>query len=221
MSLPPPHLDDARCADLVLGLLAPEARAAALAHLATCPDCEARLRAHTGAQVAATLAAPRPAARVVRLPLGRRRGLMLTAAAAAAVLLTLAVPRGLWRSTPPVPTAWLADPGEVVRMRAGAGADPRLESGLAAYRARELSRAITDLRAARVDGAAEQVRRLYLGHAFLADGQPREALAWLASVELTRLPEPWRTQAEDALVAAWRANAMSRSADSLERARAR
>ena len=43
------HLDDARCADLVLRLTPPAEREAALLHAASCPPCEARLRAHASA----------------------------------------------------------------------------------------------------------------------------------------------------------------------------
>ena len=43
------HLDDSRCADLVVGLLPMDEREHALAHAAACPRCEAMLRAHVGA----------------------------------------------------------------------------------------------------------------------------------------------------------------------------
>jgi len=61
------------------------------------------------------------------------------------------------------------------------------------------------------------VRRLYLGHALLASEQPIEALAWLTSVEREQLPEPWRSQADRALMTAWRANGRHSQADSLQR----
>lgn len=220
------HLDEACCADLVLGLLPLEQQEQALAHAGRCAACEAMLRAHAGATVAAR-AAERGRASVLPLPVQRFlagprgwRGAAI-AAAAAAVLLVVMLPSRQGPAPAQPPTAWLEPPGELVRTRAEGTLDPRLADALAAYERRELATAVAALREVQATGAAEQVRRLYLGHALLADAQPIEALAWLSSVERDRLPEPWRTQAAEALVAAWRANGQPSPADSLERTLAR
>lgn len=220
------HLDEACCADLVLGLMSRERQEQALAHAAQCAECESRLRAHAGASVGARVA-HQAGARVAPLPVRQLlyaqrgwRGAAIAAAAAAVILVTL-----LPALDPPAPrmraSEWLADPSEIVRTRTEGSVDPRLAEGLAAYERRDLVRAIVTLREVQVSGGAEQARRLYLGHALLASEQPIEALAWLSSVDLNALPEPWRTQAEHALAAAWRANGLPAPADSLERARLR
>ena len=224
------HLDESTCADLVLGLLPQGESAAWRRHAALCSECEVRLRAHAGASVRAQVEARALADRgslagaadspgVVRLPRLRPNWLDASiVAAAAAVLLLVLVPRATKAPREAHRSEWLASPGEMVRMRAEGQLDPDLAQGFAAYGEHDLPGAIRHLRSAEANGAAEQARRLYLGHALLADGQPIEALAWLKSVELAQLPEPWRSQAERSLAAACRANGEHDRADSLERA---
>lgn len=230
MITPDRHLDEATCADLVLGLLPRLEGEAWRRHTSLCSRCEARLRAHAGASVRAQvearalagpgsrpLEAERPGvARVTRL-----RPHWLDAsivAAAAAVLLLVLMPRATKSPREAVRSEWLASPREMVRMRAEGALDPNLAQGFEAYGDRDLTGSVRLLRSAHATAAAEQARRLYLGHALLADGQPIEALAWLKSVDLAQLPEPWKAQATRALVAACRANAEHDRADSLERA---
>ncbi len=221
MSEPEHHLTDASCADLVLGLTPIAASDALLAHAERCPECETRLRAHAGASIRARAesgaladaAAGDDAVKRGMMPLELRPlrsrprwqdGAIV--AAAAAVLLALVIPR----MSPPTraleSSEWLQSPGEMVRTRADGAVDPRLAEGFEAYARRDLPGAVRALRAASAEGAAEQARRLYLGHALLASGESVEALSWLASLDLARLPEPWRSEAEAALAAAWRAN---------------
>lgn len=222
MNDPHAHLDEACCADLVLGLLPPEHAERALAHAGQCAECEAMLRAHAGAAVAARVAQqprasvlPLSVQRFLRGPRGWRGSAV--AAAAAAVLLLALLPTRREPAPPQPPTPWLESASEWVRTRAEGALDPRLADGLAAYERRELTVAVATLREVQATGAAEQVRRLYLGHALLASEQPIEALAWLTSVEREQLPEPWRSQADRALMTAWRANGRHSQADSLQR----
>ncbi len=90
------HLDDARCADLVLGLVPEGERAAALGHIASCPACEARLRAHVGAAERARAERPSPRRAAAGRALAawlRLRGPSLGLAAAAALVIA-------WRRAP-------------------------------------------------------------------------------------------------------------------------
>lgn len=221
------HLDDSICADLVLGLLPRASADAALAHAERCAECEARLRAHAGASVRAHVEAgsdgdaAREAAVIPLPPRSAPRPAWIAtiaAGAAAALFLALAIPR-LGREAPALSAPErLTSAREIVRTRADAALDPRLVEGLAAYERGEPNEAVQALRAASAAGAAEQVRRLYLGHALLSNAQPIEALAWLESVDLAQLPEPWHGEAVRSLAAAWRANGRHAQADSLARA---
>ena len=88
------HLDDSRCADLVVGLLPMDEREHALAHAAACPRCEAVLRAHVGATERAWMDAPgrAPGSRkVIPLPSAR----VWVIAAAAALTVVFSTPRFL------------------------------------------------------------------------------------------------------------------------------
>lgn len=225
--LPPAadHLNDDQCADLVLGLVAGAEREAALAHVAACPSCEARLRSHVGASERATAdwlsrsgsggAAP---PKVIALPRRRRIQQVIPYAAAAALIAAIGLPFLLDRAPRHETGAWLPAAGEEVRTREGAGEDPRLAAGLAAYRARDLATADRELSAAQASGAAEQMRRLYLAHVRLARGDSREALALLRSLDWRSIPEPWRREGEALLARALRQNGEIASADSIEHA---
>jgi hypothetical protein len=220
-----PHLDDACCADLVLGLLDAEARRRTLHHAATCPPCETRLRAHVGAAerargdwVLAGAAAPEPgpAARVV--PLTPRRLWWRGALAAAALLLAaLALPL-LLTLAPERPGSLLPQPGDAVLTREGEAADPRLTAGLEAWRRHDLATAERELSAARAGGSTDPIRRLYLADALLERGDARAALALLRGLDWKAIPEPWRRDGAGVLARALRATGANGAADSLERA---
>lgn len=211
------HLDDDQCACLVLGLAPAEEHASATAHLRACPACETRLRAHAGAAVRARAdLSAGVGIHVVPTPRRRARWRVAAGIAAAAVLVTVFLVRApSQRSTAP---DWLTTPDDMVRMRSDVPADPSLRAGLEAYARHDLPAAIAALRSAQASGAAEQARRLYLGHALLASGEVGEARAWLESVELDMLPDPWREEARRSLAAVWRQTGRARSADSIERA---
>jgi hypothetical protein len=215
------HLSDARCADLVLGLLAPDERAGDLAHAERCAPCAERLRAHVAATFRAR--ADRPGAILAIPRAGRARGwrsLGAGGAAAAALLLAML----LWpRSTghAPVPgltTRWLATPTEGTLMRAGESIDPRLTAGLDAYAKRDLATAERELKAARASEGAEQARRLYLAHVLLLRHDAHGALALLRSLDYIELPGAVSRDAVRLLADALRAEGSVDSADSLEQA---
>lgn len=215
------HLDDAQCADLVLGLLPGAEYHRAVAHARQCTECALRLREHVAAgfraradRPGAILALPRPA---------RRRGARFLgggAAAAAAVLLAVV----LWpRATPrtPAAVAWLATPSAGTLIRSGDGADARLEAGFAAYARRDLATAERELSAAHVADGAEQARRLYLAHVKLLHHDTRGALELLRSLDYIDLPAAVEHDAVRLLAQALRAEGEQDPADSLERALAR
>jgi len=133
-ALTPECLDDDTIAALADGTIAPTTRAAALPHLAGCPRCRGAV-----ASVARALADTGVAREVAVVEGGRRRfyRIALPVAAAAALLLVLAWPRGLQDGAPPhrappittsgapvpvSPIGTVADAG-VLRWTAVAGAD--------------------------------------------------------------------------------------------------
>src|SRR5262245_11244401 len=76
-TMSPAHLDDARCADLALGLMPASEREAALAHAASCPACEARLRAHVSASERAAADWAERVESAARVPALAPRGITL------------------------------------------------------------------------------------------------------------------------------------------------
>ena len=213
------HLDDARCADLVLRLLPDDERAAALSHAAVCAECEARLRAHVSAAERARADSPVRSAAPVAGSVGRwPRRRIVTWAAAAALVIAVALP--LMRSRLPAhePAFSLPVPGEEVRTRAGESEDPHLTAGLEAYRAHDLATADRELSAARATGAPDALRRLYLADVRLALNDAPGALELLRGIRWTAIPEPWRRDGVGLLVRALRRTGQSASADSIERA---
>jgi hypothetical protein len=214
------HLDDARCADLVLGLLPDAEYQRVVAHARQCTACALRLRVHVAAgfraradRPGAILALPRPERRRVARFLGG-------GAAAAAVLLAVVLwPRATLRT--PAAVAWLATPSAGTLIRSGDAADARLEAGFAAYARRDLATAERELSAAHVADGAEQARRLYLAHVKLLHHDTRGALELLRSLDYIDLPAAVEHDAVRLLAQALRAEGEHDPADSLERALAR
>ena len=216
------HLDDARCADLALGLLPDPARERDLSHAQRCTACATRLRAHIAATFDAQAA--RPGA-IVALPRPQRRRAARAFGAGGAVAAAALLAVLLWPRTPahpPAPTVhWLATPSEGTLMRAGDDMDARLEAGLAAYARHDLERADRELGAAHASDGAEQARRLYLAHVKLLRHDTKSALALLRSLDWIDLPAAVSRDAVRLLAQALRAEGEAASADSLERALAR
>lgn len=213
------HLSDALCADLVLGLLEGFEREQALDHARTCDECESRLRAHAGASeraqadwAASVSATPVPMRPKFALPLPA----LFAAAAAliAALSLPIVLRHGAREELAP---QWLPSAGESVRLRGEGEPDAHLTAGLAAYEARDLETAERELMAARAEGAAETVRRLYLGNVLVARGRAQEASAVFGDVRWYQVPEPWRHQAARTWAQALRTVGDFARADSVER----
>ena len=209
------HLDDAGCADLVVGLLPQSERARALAHAAGCPRCEAMLRAHVGATERAWFDSPGRASATRRaIPLPSARAWTIAAAAVLAVV--FATPRFLSHGDHAAADMMLPAPGAEVRTREGGLEDPHLAAGLAAYAARDLVIAERELWAARVEGSSETLRRLYLAQVRMARGDARAAAGLLRDLDWRTVPEPWRRDGVSLLARALRAIGADVSADSIE-----
>ena len=210
------HLADAHCADLVLDLLAPAERHAALAHASSCPECAARLRSHVSA--ASRMRADLPAGRRARISrMSPLVPLLPALAAAAALVVLLGLPRGV-QHVPRTSASWLAMPADGVLFREGAAEDPHLVAGFAAYARHDLPVARRELELARAGETAEQARRVYLAHVVLLEGDAERALALLRSLDWIELPAAVHRPAVELLVQAERATGHPASADSIEHA---
>lgn len=206
------HLSDARCADLVLGLLDADEAGAALAHAAECPACEARLRAHAAADERARVRVPAAVLRPA-MPWWRAHGGALAAVAAVTLVAGAAwiAQRGPHdeRTLP-----WLPVGGGIVQR--AAGGDPHLAAGLEAYARHDVPVAVRELSAARASGSAEAARRIFLASALLAQGDADAAVGLLESVNFDHdVPEPWRSEGLRTLAEAWRRAGRTPQADSL------
>ena len=213
-----PHLSDAQCADLVLGLVAPESREAWLDHAATCDACEARLKSHVSAtsRSRADWLARLPRSRSHWRPAAGPGSRVLSLAAAAVLAVAVALPL-----IHPVPLAvpggaWLPGLGDVVRTREGNAEDPALTRGMTAYEARDMVSAERELSAAKATGAAESMRRLYLADVRLNLGHPRESIELLRGLNWRSIPEPYRREGAVLLARALRAGGELAAADSIE-----
>lgn len=203
---PGAHWTEHLALDLVQGLLATEAEAAALEHAGRCPGCEqmleravrdretGRIAQHRAARRAAGTR-PRAMAAAEIVPLRRRAGsrrgrtAALVAAAAAAIALALAGP---WRTLGPR-AEWLPAQGVDLRLRGAFDAPEtgRLERGLQTYAAHDIRGTIAALEGLQLSGSLEHVRRLYLGSALVHARRYRDAVAILETLPDDGLPEPW------------------------------
>lgn len=210
------HLDEDRCAELVLGLLGHTERDQAIAHAEHCETCALRLREHVAAQV--RMYADRPHARVVKAAFRRiPRMAYWLPAAAALVMVSVLLVRGLGLRENVAESRWLPSPGEPQLLRGEALPDSHFAAGMAAYGARDLRGATRELALARAEGPAEHARRLYLAHAWLELGEPERALPLLRSLDHVQLPSAVSREAVGMLARALRATGHSPEADTLDR----
>ena len=226
-------LSEDRSLDLVNGMLGEAERAAILRHVASCAECEARLRAaaesHERAHVlakrhgvapSATVLAPRFAPEREARARTFRQSLLLAAAfvaiAGGALILS-----DLNRRHPPThgDRAALPAPDWSVMTRdfEGTRADDSLRAGIDAYVRGDFSASRRMLEDRPAQGGMEQMRRAYLGDALLRLGDRDRAIELLTSVRLEAVPEPWRLATARALLAALEGAGRRDSADSLRR----
>jgi len=210
------HVDDARCADLVLGLLSHAERRDAIAHATLCEECALRLREHVAAAVRAADAgaARRGPARIARL---RPAWIVPSALAAAAAVLALVVLGPHAARRPAGPEPWLLTSADGVLLREGEAEDPHLARGFAAYARHDLAAARRELEQAQGHDTSEQARRLYLAHVLLMQGEPARALALLQSLDWVQIPVAVRREAARIDARALRATGHAAAADSLEK----
>jgi len=232
------HLTDDDCLNLILGLLEPAAEAELLQHASECPDCEHRLQETAAAQevLRATRVLHRdsggrlcmdsrhlqPTAEpwIIRLARSLWRPVIrypLAGAAAALILLWILLP-----SEPLVPggPARVAlpdfDPASYLRGEGAAAGDSAFVRGVAAYRDRDMGRAIAELRRARLEGAAELQRRVFLGSALAWQEEYEEAVAVLEPLPFEyEIHEPFHAPAWWTLYLALRETGRRAAADSL------
>lgn len=210
------HLDDPRCADLVLGLLTPAERERAIAHAGSCNECALRLRRHAGAHERW-----RTDAGVVQGARPRRWVLPAGLAAAAGLVAVLLLPRILPAPAEHGAGPRLVAPAEGVLVREGEVEDPHLRAGFEAYAAGDLVRAERELTDARAAGTADEARRVYLAQVKLLRGDAAAALELVRSLRWDLLPSHVGRDAVGLYARALRANGRPASADSLEQALAR
>lgn len=220
------HPGDDLWLDVVNGLATAGARNAALRHARGCASCARRLEEFAATHArgyarAETSLRGAPAAMRRSSWRGGMGRLLPVAAAVAAVLGAYAIWTLSRPAAPPAPgaVAWLPAPEADVLARGPLddATDPRLLQGLDAYAARDAARARRLLGAARAEGALEQVRLLYLGNVELQLGDAGRAAATLRAVELARVPEPWRSEAQWSTALALDALGDPAAADSIRR----
>ena len=207
------HLDDARCADIVLGLLTPAERADATSHAVACAVCAARLRRHASVHErwrTESECVPTPQWRAGPWPWGW--------AAAAAMVAVFLIPRMIPTPRPTAHEVRLAAPAEGVLMREGEAEDRHLRAGLDAYAAGDLVLAQRELEQASAKGSAEEARRLYLAQTLMLRGETSDALALLRSLNWLLLPSHVQHDAVALYARALRASGRPASADSVEHA---
>ena len=207
------HIDDASCADLVLGLFDAPTRARALEHVAACEACALRLRSHARAHERANAGILQR--EPVRLPLRR---VILFASAVAATFLAVVLWHGPSSQVPLDDAHWLPVPREGVLWREGQTENAHLAAGLSAYARRDVPGAARELEGAKTTGSGEQARRLYLSHVRLMQGREREAVVLLQSIEWNQLPVAVERDGVQLLARTLRATGAGVAADSLERA---
>jgi len=211
------HPGEDRWLDLVNGLLDPPAREAALAHARDCTACADRLRAASATHERARARAGTRFAARDRRRAGLARGLALAAALVAVVGVTtlLQPPRRDARLAP----ALLPAPDASILTRDGADSlgAAAVRAGLEAYARGDFAAAERHLAEGVATGTLEPVRRLYLGNARLQRDDPAGALEALATVDRTRVPEPWLGELEWSLAVALAKSGRAASAESLRR----
>ena len=228
------HLDDDLLLDLVNGLLPEAERQELLTHLRSCVPCGERLRVFAAAhqraraRAAEVLAAARtePLAVVQPIEVARRRAATrgpwrgwIAAAAAFAVVSAVLLARNSFGPASLVPVAAaplpMPDASILTRNAAAAPMDPIVARGLAAFAHGDLADARRTLDSTTAVGAAEQVRRLFLGNAELRTGDARRAARTLRSVDASLVPEPWLGELQWSLAVALATSGEQVAADSL------
>ena len=208
------HLDEDRCLDLLNGLMSPEEKLKALAHMEACPACESLVRARVSewersrSEIEEVIGRLRVEGNLgaVRTPaigfLGRlgaglrtgfRRRLIRVSVGLAAAALAVFIARTVSRGPAGGPQLdLLPDISADLRFRAEDTAPSgEFAAGMAAYNKRDFAGAVELLRKAQVPAAQTTFKDVYLGSALAWDGRYKEAIAVLRPLTTEALPEPW------------------------------
>ncbi len=184
------HLSADAILELAHGLLAPEQKANAIAHLKSCAACEEWFRTET-LRMESARADGTPARQISRPRTGRWRPqtiirLSAVATIAAALLLMLRP------SAAPTPEYWIQTRPQEIELR-GSNAKISLGQALEAYEARDLIRA-AELLDGEPWGELDQLRRLYLANVWLQQGDATRAFTALEAIDNRTLPYPWNDE---------------------------
>ena len=208
------HLDEDRCLDLLNGLMSPEEKLKALAHMEACPACESLVRARVSewersrSEIEEVIGRLRVEGNLgaVRTPaigfLGRlgaglrtgfRRRLIRVSVGLAAAALAVFIARTVSRDPAGGPQLdLLPDISADLRFRADETAPSgEFAAGMAAYNKRDFAGAVELLRKAQVPAAQTTFKDVYLGSALAWNGRYDEAIAVLQPLVTETLPEPW------------------------------
>ena len=208
------HLDEDRCLDLLNGLMSPEEKLKALAHMEGCVACESLVRARVSdwersrSEIEEVTRRLRPEpnlsdmrTRDVGAPAGfgagirailRRRAVRVSVGVAAAALAVITAVM-LFRGPAEGPQLdLLPDISADLRFRAEeAPPSGEFVAGMAAYSKHDFVKAIALLEKAQVPPAHTNFKVLYLGSALAWDGRYDDAIAVLRPLVAETLPEPW------------------------------
>jgi hypothetical protein len=194
------HLSDDDVLDFVHGLGGPAARARWSHHVAACPSCGAacvdqeRTLARARAEWPLVRAGLKEFEATQERAASRSRGFVATAVVAAAAAAILLVP--LSGTRPTIPLQPMPEDLEFTSLRdpGAATVGPDLARGFRAYARREFVSAAAILRRSRAEGAAQDLRLLYLGSALAFSGKSAEAVRVLSPLDPERIPDPWRSE---------------------------
>ena len=210
------HPPDDRWIDLARGLLDPQSRLTALAHLRACSACESRFREVCREAELLDLG---PLPSVLRAPRRwtRRRALWIATAAAAALLLV-----ALFRLAGPGDSAELdyrlpvqSEP-LLLRSLPDAEGTASLLAAVEAYRHDDFRHVLRLLEGRALDGELDFLN-LFYASALVWTGRPRDAESVLNRLSIDTLPHPYRDRARRVLYVALRREGRDTDAEELVR----
>lgn len=215
------HMNEDMCIDLLSGLLKEEQSKTLLNHIRRCPSCEQIFQtAAAGFETARSRGEPSKDSRgqwafqqindisdekisirrkssswrdFFKILSPARAALLLGASAAViAALIFLNIHRDYNQEALEY---WIPDDRAILTPRSGSGnTDQMFWNGISAYNARDLDSAVKFLRISNARNSYDNLRDIYLASALSLRGKYKEALRIITSINLTHMPEPWRSE---------------------------
>jgi len=177
------HVADESLFDVAHGYVEDERRRAVLHHLRRCPACERRFR---------EVVRDRELARIQAKPLpSPRRGVFVVSAAAAAAVLVTAGILMLSQRSPAIPTDWLPTASTEVFLRDATPCSDQASAAVAAYRAHDAAQVVRLLQGRELPAKCDPMK-LLLASALVHQDDPAGALQVLDGLEVESLPQPAR-----------------------------